>query len=154
IIPTNYAIGVKVPVVEEMIMGRNRMVTLTYSLPFPTENPQLNIPFIANCSDTTLLPCKDSISSSCPDLCVVSENNEVILSDAWIILSPDCPVEGSLRTCAETGFTSECTHGFCIEELNGYVNFDVSMKRLTLGLPDKNDDHIPDEDGIFDESLI
>lgn len=154
IIATNYSIGTKIPVVDEVVMGRTRMITLTYSLPFPFENPQLNIPFIANCSDVSLLPCKDSIQTTCPDLCFVATNNEIVLADAWIVLDPDCSLDGSLMTCAEAGFMSECTNGYCIEELKGYVNFDVNMKRLTLGLPDKNGDHIPDEDGLYDESLL
>lgn len=51
-------------------------------------------------------------------------------------------------------FLSDCTHGYCIQELPGYVDFDMDFKRLTIGLPDKNGDNIPDDDGILDPALL
>ncbi|MBK8622065.1 MAG: gliding motility-associated C-terminal domain-containing protein [Saprospiraceae bacterium] len=154
ILNTNYALGAVIPAVQVTPAGLNNIIELTYPLPLSGTNQILTIPVIADCSDPSILPCKDSLQTSCLIICQEARAFTEILAEANVIINPDCPSSGLIKSCAKTSFVSDCTAGECIKEVDGYVDFDMVLRRLTLGLPDKNNDQIPDTDGIYDESQI
>lgn len=154
ILNTNYALGAVLPSVQITPDGLNNIVELTYPLPLSGINQSLTIPVIADCSDPSILPCKDSLQTSCQIICQNARAFTEILAEANVIINPDCPTSGLIKSCTKTSFISDCTAGECIKEIDGYVDFDMQLRRLTLGFPDKNNDHVADADGMFDESQI
>jgi gliding motility-associated-like protein len=154
IINTNFAIGTSIPQSNITVSGTSKIIELIYPLPLTSVNSVLNIPLIANCGDTLLLPCKDSLITSCYNICSSQNNSSIIVAEFELHLNNNCDPKGLLKSCTSTSFISDCTHGFCTQELAGYVDFDMDFKRLTVGLPDKNGDNIPDQDGILDPELL
>ncbi len=154
IINTNYAIGNVIPQSSVTVLGTSKIIELIYPLPLASDNSNLTIPLIANCGDTLLLPCKDSLLTSCYNICSSQKNVSFIDAEFELHLDTLCPIKGLVKSCTSVSFLSDCTHGYCIQELPGYVDFDMDFKRLTIGLPDKNGDNIPDDDGILDPALL
>ncbi|MFZ1705606.1 MAG: gliding motility-associated C-terminal domain-containing protein [Saprospiraceae bacterium] len=153
-INSNYAIGSILPQVNEYISGKIKIIELSYPLPFPGISQTIIVPVIANCGDTLLLPCRDTLLTSCADICGFSKTTDFIRGEITLITGTDCMPQGLIKSCADVSFLSECTNGYCYKQLAGYVQYDMEFERTSLGLPDKNGDYIPDEDGEYDLTLI
>ena len=154
IINTNFAIGNILPTVQQNIVQGNRIIELVYPLPFPNNSFTLLVPVIVNCAELTSNFTCTNYESNCTETCSGLLKYVVTTSIAFIT-DPACPAGGHFEECDFVEFLSNCQPDCTsTERVGGFVNFDFKVTRKSLGLPDKNNDNIPDEDGIYDMSLI
>lgn len=150
----SFAVGSTLPVQifsEEVTQGRR--ICLSYSLPLPSDDIVIPVKITGDCSIKDNLVCKDTLLTSCPSLC--ERTTDIKLFNAiGSIYSFNEFCDAPITTCTSGAYTTECFDGLCPDTLTGYLNYNVSIRRQSLGLPDKNNDGIPDPDGIYNNNQL
>jgi gliding motility-associated-like protein len=130
-------------------------ILLEYTTPFSSENVTLFVPAIFFC-DTSCMEdqCEQVLVSTCPQNCIFE--SRVIQISSQISLTDDlsCPEEGLDFICLNLPAAMQCFTEVCIDTLAGYFHFESTLQRISLGLPDNDNDYKADPQGDLDMSLI
>ncbi len=133
------------------------LIDLRYPLPMPLPNDTTRIPLFIewNCSDyCDTLPCKYSLITSCEDECTGSDFRLDLTAVVQFAINDDCPSGFNPTLCAIRKVGVDCFDGECPDTLSVYLDHTVALTRLSLGLPDNDNNFQPDPMGTLDYSKI
>ncbi len=127
-------------------------ITLNYTLPLSLETDTLDIPVQFLCAELcNEVECKDSLVTSCSNICggvTFSISPEAIAS---IDIDDSCPDICQPNSCTSYPYGYICDIEVCLDTIPGYGQIvDFSFLRTNFGLPDTDDDFIPDPGDPFD----
>lgn len=147
-------------------LGKRRLLTLKYNLPLPSSSGALRFPayFINDneCFEFTYPP-KDSLITSCPwdSICQRPPPKDAdpstfrVFANASININEHCDQLCNFRSCYNLRYNVEYpTSGVRFDTIPGYLEFDHNVKRISYGLPDNDENNIPDSTGTLDYSKI
>ncbi len=143
--------------IEQEVFPTSSLITATYQLPLTADTLDTSFDFVYNCKDICLAECQDSTVSSCligdwfapppPDIPVT------IMST--INKCTDYPLSCNMRDCSSIRLEQNCLiDSVCVNEPPGYLKFDFEAARANYGLPDNDNDRIPDGTGSVDLSKV
>ncbi len=127
----------------------NTIINLTYDLPADANNANIQFDLTYDCDNTCGEQlCKDTIISGCPSIaeCFPPPVPEAeILSETIFDINSGCQDGCGIKRCQKTTFTLNCDNpDVCETIIPGYTAYTQTFERTTLGVPDNNDDYIPD----------
>ncbi|HHM21510.1 MAG TPA: gliding motility-associated C-terminal domain-containing protein [Bacteroidetes bacterium] len=134
-------------------------VTATYQLPFPANDVSTSFDLLFYCDSICMEEemCMDSLLSSCPLLpCGPLPGGQFFVEvSGAIVQCPDYPTGCNIQQCSALKVSYGCeTDSVCFNAPPGYLLFDFDARRQNLGLPDNNDDRLPDGPAFADLSLV
>lgn len=165
---TNLEMGGSFPdSVVESQNGVNAYLDLYYDLPLkePSQNLMTIPVFVDNSNDCFDFgyPPKDTLITSCPvdSICQMPpptfpENPKIkVVANSSIIYEEACKQELRIISCDSEEYKLKYpTIGYLFDTVSGYLDYEFDVYRTSLGLPDNDNDNIPDEEGELDFSKI
>lgn len=130
-------------------------ILLEYTTPFSTDQVFLLLTAFFTC-DTSCMdtPCEEVLITTCPQNCPFSGNSVIIKSEISITDDRQCDTEGLDNICLDLKAGMQCFTDVCIDTLAGYIDFHSSLERISLGLPDNDNDSRPDTQGELNIALL
>jgi len=139
--------------------GSTLLVTALYPLPLADTIASFSFDLTFYC-DSLCQPefaCADSTLTSCPQWeCSISPGPALPLKITSTLLTcPGLPPGCGLQVCDGYSIPFNCEpDSFCIDTIQGFVFWGMEFERISLGLPDNDDDRRPDGPGFLDPSLL
>ena len=145
--------------IEEEMDSISTTFSATYQLPLPDNIANTSFAIVFNCGDLCFEQdvCKDSLITSCTLLPCVTIPPPAFGIDikATVNKCTDYPLGCNIQTCAVLTFPYICEiDSVCLNEPPGYAIFDFAAARSNYGLPDNDDDRLPDGTGQIDLSQV
>ena len=153
-------LGGQAPINIEQVAGAfSTTIIATYQLPLPANTVSTSYDFIFDCDSLCVegAVCRDSLASSCDLLPCIPPPPPLIPIDhkATVNKCTAFPLDCNMTHCRSLFMPYECEiDSVCINEPPGYVPISFSADRITYGLPDDDDDRLPDGTGTVDLNLI
>ena len=133
------------------------VITATYQLPFLSDTFNTTFSFVYHCELFCQEVCRDSLASSC----------QILLNKPPLPRSIGVNILAIVNRCASTllycnhsacdyvGYPFECNpDSICLNEPPGYVISDFTAMRGNYGLPDSDNDRLPDGTGPVDFNQV
>ncbi len=145
--------------ITETIDTASTTFTAFYQLPFQENLTNTSFAIVFSCEDLCFEQdvCQDSLISSCTLVPCATPPPPGLGIDIRTTVNKctDFPLGCNLQTCTSATFTYECEiDSVCLNEPPGYAIFDFAASRSNYGLPDNDDDRLPDGTGMVDLSLV
>ena len=135
------------------------IITATYQLPLNANMAMLTYNVAFHCEDLCDGEdvCKDTLISSCELLPCIPPSPPMLEVGHFTTLNQNegVPLGCNMTACTSILIPYQCDiDSLCINEPPGYVVFDFEAARDNYGLPDNNNDRLPDGTGPVDLSLV
>lgn len=146
-----------IPPLEKEIVhaAQGKWIHLTYPLPMPVDTARIPIRVHLFCdSICTDIPCEYSLISNCDDQCEGPTSKIGLIAEVAFLIAEDCPQGFNPRLCLARDFGVNCFNGECPDTLTEFLDHTLTMERVSFGLPDNDNDYLPDPGGQLDFSKI
>lgn len=144
------------PLEKKMVyVAKGQKIHLKYPLPMPVDTAMIPI-FVQLICDSicTDIPCEYSLVSSCEDKCQGPVSKISLGAEVAFFIGEDCPLGFNPRLCLGRDFGVNCFNGECPDTLTEFLDHILTMERVSFGLPDNDNDYLPDPGGQLDFSKI
>ena len=140
--------------VKNIIAGPiNRILELSFQLPLTSNSLDLAFEAVLTCDTICIGPdCLTDPITSC--LLPCAGGQEGTINYFVELLNDNCSPSTQIRACGKETFSYLCTSNTCPEIIPGYLDYSFETKRVNFGLPDNDNDHIPDVSGVIDPAKI
>ncbi len=134
-------------------------VTAVYQLPLDVDTGRIEFDLLFECDSVCInrQECEFDLVTSCEDNCIaLSGGATTALFKATINQCGPYPPECSPQSCADLTIFYKCDlDSICVDAPPGYVRYDFEAQRKNYGLPDNNNDQLPDAPtGLPDMNLV
>ncbi len=146
--------------IQQDIQPEFTTITAVYQLPFSMDTASTAFDFLFQCADLCLPEeiCNDSTISTCAavDTCSLYIPPDIAFDiRTTIVKCPDYPLTCNLQNCHTLIMPHQCpVDSLCFDIPPGYLNYRFRAARSNFGLPDDDDDRLPDGAGPVNLSLI
>lgn len=136
------------------------VITASYDLPLSVDTAATSFGISYNCEEVCLLDltCEHSLLTTCEEYldCIVplflGQNIEITTS---INYCEPFPNTCGLQNCNFLNLAQNCmADSMCVDTIPGYVDTELEVKRINFGLPDNDNNRLPDATGDIDLSLV
>ncbi len=146
--------------IQQNMQAEFTTITAIYQLPLNSDSVSTTFDFVFNCGDLCLQEqvCNDSTISSCEavDSCSIFIPQDIAFDIITTVNKcPGYPLSCNLQNCHKLVLPHECPiDSICFNEPPGYLSYRFRAARSNFGLPDNDDDRLPDGAGSIDLSMI
>ncbi|MCC6723260.1 MAG: gliding motility-associated C-terminal domain-containing protein [Saprospiraceae bacterium] len=134
-------------------------VTANYQLPMAVDTGRIEFDFIFHCDEVCegALPCEYQFITTCGQSCYSPVPPTFTAFFTTTLLECDgYPAVCNVQSCNELAFPYDCDYdSICVDAPPGYLRYDFKAQRKNYGLPDSNNDRLPDAPtGLPDMNLV
>ncbi len=131
--------------------------TAVYEMPLTVDTGTLQFDFVFDCDAIcTELACKYELETSCTEICGMPPPPGIAGGiTTTISKSETYPLACNLNDCIAFSAVIDCPVDTCFDRPPGYLSYEFTAFRKNYGLPDNNNDRIPDAlTGLPDMNLV
>ncbi|MBK7408648.1 MAG: hypothetical protein IPJ40_11640 [Saprospirales bacterium] len=136
-----------------------QLVSAVYPLPLPDASAVLTFGLTFFCDSLCQqdFACADSTVTSCPQPDCAEQPDPTLPFEiqASLLTCNGQPASCGLQACESISMGFSCApDSVCFDTIAGYVFYEMDFQRVSLGLPDNDNDRWPDGPGFLDPGLL
>lgn len=124
------------------------VITAVYGLPLAVDTGHMQFDFVFDCDGicTSNLICEHQLETTCDQMCAGGFTPEYGgFVRTTISKCPEYPLDCNIQSCIDFQKMYICEiDSVCVDAPPGYIRYDFSALRKNYGLPDDNNDRVPD----------